>query len=89
MEIGFNSALQIFEEKKVACNFVFVKPSSLKVLRERLLARGGIECEEELLNKRIGEAEKEIALAESDGQKIGCKVFTNGSKVETFIDEVE
>lgn len=67
-----------------------MKPSSLKVLRERLLASGGIESEEEeLLNKRIGEAEKEIALAESDGQKIGCKVFTNGSKLETFLDEVE
>ena len=67
-----------------------MKPSSLKVLRERLLASGGIESEEEeLLNKRIGEAEKEIALAECDGQKIGCKVFTNGSKLETFLDEVE
>lgn len=67
-----------------------MKPSSLKVLRERLLASGGIESEEEeLLNKRISEAEKEIVLAESDGQKIGCKVFTNGSKVETFLDEVE
>lgn len=67
-----------------------MKPSSLKVLRERLLASGGIESEEEeLLNKRIGEAEKEIVLAESVGQKIGCKVFTNGSKVETFLDEVE
>ena len=67
------------DQIKLECNYLFIRPPSIAILRERLEARG-TETQESL-EKRINNAEIEIKQAE----KMGCFEYIENNDREEFM----
>jgi guanylate kinase len=67
LDIDVKGAIDISKqmEKEFKCNYVFVQTHSIDDLKKRLVARGTET--EDTLNKRLGNAEKEIKMAHDSG----------------------
>ena len=76
--------IKTIHQKKIPCNFVFILPPSLEILKERLKGRGS-ETEESLA-KRLKIAEEEINFGNKSG--IFQKIFVNDD-FDKFYEEVK
>lgn len=84
LDIDVKGAKDIHESQLVDCNYVFVQTATIDDLRKRLEARGTET--KETLAKRIGNAEKEIKMANELG--IFTKYLINDDR-ERFIQEAD
>lgn len=75
LDIDIKGAIEIAQNGKTPCNFLFIKPPSIEDLRERLAERG-TETEESLA-KRIANAEVEIRMAEEHPEIFNKFIINN------------
>jgi guanylate kinase len=78
LDLEVNGALNVKKIYSGRCISIFIQPPSIDVLRQRLLKRGSET--EEVLNKRLKRAEKELAYADhfdytviNDNLETACK----------------